>query len=179
MRTPTTFTLTLLLILSCSPKDNKTSDNTIQSDSTKTVGQEDKKGGCNPTLDSKVYQYLYDSEVPDHLFTLIFKCEGNGLKGKIFGPDPEGEHGLWFFRADLENLKVDSLDNIEFEFSQGHLYPDRITMDNYLDSLNTDNAGFSRGQIYFKGKMSGDSIVFKCSPDYDCYDATMTFRVKN
>jgi len=175
----TTFIVTLLIILSCNSKDNKSNDNITKSDSVTAVGQEDKKRKCNSVLDNKVYQYLYDSEVPDHLFTLIFKCEDNGLKGKIFGPDPEGEHGLWFFRADLENIKVDSVNNIEFEFSQGYLYPDRITMDNYLDSLNTDNAGFSRGQIYYKGKISGDSIVFKCSPDYDCYDATMTFRVKN
>jgi hypothetical protein len=173
------FILTLL-ILSCSRKDDKSSDSLTQSDSVTVAGQKDKKGKCNSSLDNKVYQYRYDSEMSDdYLFTLIFKCEQNGLDGKIFGPDPEGEHGLWFFRADLENLKVDSLSNIEFEFSQGYLYPDRITMDNYLDSLNTDNAGFSRGQIYYKGKISGDSIVFKCNPEYDCYDEAMTFRVKN
>jgi hypothetical protein len=174
-----TLILTSFLILGCNPKDNKTNDEIAQSDSVATVGQKDKKGKCNSILDNKVYQYLYDSEVPDHLFTLIFNCEESKLKGKIFGPDPEGEHGLWFFRADLDNLKIDSLNNIEFDFSQGYLYPDRITMDNYLDSLSTDNAGFSRGQIYFKGKMSGDSIVFRCNPDYDCYDEIMTFRVKN
>jgi hypothetical protein len=175
----TTSILTLLLILSCNPKDNKSNDSIAQSDSATVVGLKDKKGKCNSILDDRVYQYLSNSEVPEHLFTLIFKCKEDRLKGKIFGPDPEGEHGLWFFRADLENLKIDSLNNIEFEFSQGYLYPDRITMDNYLDSLNTDNAGFSRGQIYYKGKISGDSIVFKCDPDYDCYDQVMTFRVKN
>lgn len=175
----TTFILTLLLILSCKPKDNNSAEIIAKSDSVTKVEQVEKKEECISALDNKVYQYLYDSEVPDHLFTLIFKCEPTGLTGKIFGPDPEGEHGLWFFRADLENVKVDTLNNIEFEFSQGYLYPDRITIENYLDSLNKDNAGISRGQIYYKGKISGDSIVFKCNPEYDCYDETMTFRVKN
>jgi hypothetical protein len=115
--------------------------------------------------------------VPDHLFTLIFKCVDKGLTGKIFGPDPEGEHGLYFFKANLEKLKLDSLNNIEFEFSKGDLYTEIITMENYLDSLNLENAGSSHGQIYYKGKMYRDSIVFKCTSQYnDCFDKVMTFR---
>lgn len=179
--------LALLLVINCKPHDNNklvdgnriSNDSIAKSDLVAGLGQEEEKGKCDPALDNKVFEYLYDSEIPDHVFTLIFKCEDSELKGKLFGPAPEGEHGLWFFRADLDNLRVDSLKNIEFEFSQGYLYPDRITMDNYLDSLSTENAGISRGQMYYKGKLSGDSIVFQCRPEYDCYDEIMTFRLKS
>ena len=174
--TRTIWTLIFILIFGCNSKDSPSSSSIAQ-DSLR-IKERDEEIKC--PLDNKVYEYLYDTDVPSHLFTLVFKCRDNGLTGKLFGPDPEGEHGLWFFKADLKNLKVDSLNNIEFEFAQGYLYPDRITIDNYLDTLSTDNAGISKGLIFYKGKISGDSIVFKCTSEYnDCYDQAMTFRTKN
>lgn len=167
----------LSLIAGCNVKENKREGQ--NEDSVTVLRQLDGKEECNSGLHNKIYNYLYDRDVPEHLFTLIFKCEGKSLSGKLFGPAPEGEHGLWFFRAELENLKIDSLNNISFEFSQGYLYPHIITMENYLDSMSTDSAGFSRGQIYYKGKIAGDSILFMCEPEYDCYVERMTFRLKN
>src|SRR5690242_15611990 len=105
-----------LLILGCSSRDNKSS--TDQSDSLTTDRQLDNVSTCNRQLDNKIFEFLPDKEIPEHLFTLVFKCDKDKLTGKIFGPDPEEEHGLWFFRADLENLKIDELNKIEFEFSK-------------------------------------------------------------
>ena len=84
------------------------------------------------------------------------------MTGKMFGPQPEGEHGLAFFKADLKNIKIDSSENIEFEFTQGDLF-DSQTLDNYLESLDSSKFGFSRALLTYKGKNYGDSLILNCT----------------
>ena len=99
--------------------------------------------------------------------------------GTSFGPDPEGEHGLFYFRTNLDRLKIDSKNNIEFDFKRGHLFTEQITIENYTDSLDIENAGFSREIMFYKGQISGNLITLNCSSEYsDCYDSTMTFKLK-
>ena len=176
----TTLILLSFLTFTCKQQDTKSKENfETKADSLTTIRQEEKKNNCNTSVEDKVFEYLPDNDVPEHLFTIVFNCDEHGLTGKIFGPDPEGEHGLFFFKANLDNLRVDDLNKIEFEFVKGLLYSDQITIDDYLDTLTTDDAGISKGKIFYSGQIAGDSIIFSCTSEYDdCYDETMTFRVK-
>lgn len=135
---------------------------------------------CTEDQSEKIYTYLDRSGAPEDLFTLIFKCDGDSLTGKLLGPLPMGEHGYAFFRADLTGIQVDSLQNVEFEYEHGKLYDKQITLDNYLDNLDKFDVGRSRAVILLKGRNYGDSLVFTCSSDYDdCFAPRMKFLPKN
>jgi hypothetical protein len=173
--------LTFISVFGCKQPDNETSSN---ADSTivKVDKQEIKVTTLNCGLDNedKVYEYLPRVDVPRHLFTIIFKCNGDSLTGKIFGPLPEGEHGLAFFKADLKNIKIDRLENIEFEFTHGDLFDRQITINNYLESSDSSKFGFSRALLIYKGRNYGDSLILNCiSEYYDCYTDVMKFMSKN
>jgi hypothetical protein len=93
---------------------------------------------------------------------------------------PEGEHGLAFFKADLKNIKIDRLENIEFEFTHGDLFDRQITINNYLESSDSSKFGFSRALLIYKGRNYGDSLILNCiSEYYDCYTDVMKFMSKN
>jgi hypothetical protein len=135
---------------------------------------------CKADSSDKIYTYLNRRDVPNHLFTLILKCNGDSLSGKLLGPLPMAEHGLAFFRADLANIKIDTALNIELEYVHGKLYDKMITIENYMDNLDEFDIGISRAVVLLKGKNYGDSLVFSCFADEgDCYAKKMTFTPKN
>jgi hypothetical protein len=134
---------------------------------------------CLPNLNGAIYQYQSDPNYPEEAFILRFTCSTDTLKGEIIGPDPEGEHGLFFFHANLDSLKTDGLNKLEFQFVQGKLYQKQITLTNYNKLKEEDASGASKGKIYYKGVLSGDSLIFKCTSQYyDCYADEMVFKLK-
>ncbi|SHH56707.1 hypothetical protein SAMN04488109_4397 [Chryseolinea serpens] len=130
---------------------------------------------CEGTKGEVIYEYLPDIELPEHLFTIIFRCDHDSLSGKIFGPVPAEEHGLYFFRADLEKVKADS-SKIAFEFVQGDVFTTQITLNNYKDKFDGQGGGSSDARLTYTGTNYGDSLVFHCASEfYDCYADDMTF----
>jgi hypothetical protein len=131
-------------------------------------------------LNGIVFQFNPEGISNDLTFTMIFECKNDSLKGLMFGPDPEGEEGTYYFMTYLNNLAV--IDNtISFNFAYGDLYKKPFTLDNYYKDFPNKVLGGSNSIMYYKGKLAGDSIVLNCdSPDGGgvCYDKTMVFHKK-
>lgn len=127
-------------------------------------------------LDGKIYQYLPSPDLHEHLFTLLFYCRQDSLKGMLFGPDPEGDEGLYFFKSDLDSVTL-SGNAISFSFVQKDLYEKPFTLKNYNKaSYKNPIVGGSRDRIFYKGTFHADTLTFICtSQNADCYADTMSF----
>lgn len=137
----------------------------------KTIPEDCKK------LNGSVFQFNPEGVSNELTFTMIFECKNDSLKGLMFGPDPEGEEGTYYFITYLNDLAV--IDNtISFNFAYGNLYKKPFTLNNYYKDFPNKVLGGSNGVMYYKGKLAGDSIVLNCdSPDQGvCYDKTMVFK---
>lgn len=130
-------------------------------------------------LNGKVYSYLPRSGNELHLFTLKFDCDYDSLKGLLIGPDPEGEHGLFFYKAQLINPLIDDSANIEFSIVPGKLYEKQITLENYTEEF--ESSGRTRFEFFYRGKFLSDTaIVLNCASEfYGCYtNEEMIFRLR-
>lgn len=126
-------------------------------------------------LNGEVFQYLYRQDIPKHLFTLVFNCNNDTLKGTIFGPDPEGEHGLLFFKSNLDSISLTG-NSISFSFVQGDLFDKALTLESYNKPSKQESKGWSSYRLYYKGSLQNDTIAFICSSEfYNCYADTMNF----
>jgi len=130
-------------------------------------------------LSGGVFQFKPKGMSNDLTFTMIFECKNDSLKGLMFGPDPEGEEGTYYFMTYLNDLVVTD-NTISFYFAYGDLYKKPFTPDNYYKDFPNKVLGGSNSVMYYKGKLAGDSIVLNCeSPDEGvCYDKTMVFNKK-
>jgi hypothetical protein len=149
------------------------SDNTNSNVVAKTSVEDCKK------LNGSVYQFNPQGAA-DLTFTMLFECKNDSLKGLMFGPDPEGEEGTYYFMTYLTDLAV-SNNTISFYFAYGDLYQKPFTLDNYYKDFPNKVLGGSNSIMNYKGKLAGDSIVLNCdSPDGGgvCYDKTMVFKKK-
>jgi hypothetical protein len=106
-----------------------------------------------------------ESGSPDLVYALRLFHQNGLWKGVFFGPSPEGEHGLFFFYADFEDIQVDDAATVDFRIRKGKLYQNEITLDNYT-SLGEDN-GYSRTLIHFSGQLTGDTLRLTCASEYD------------
>jgi hypothetical protein len=134
---------------------------------------------CSSSFDNAVYEYQPDPSNPEEKFILRFTCSEDTLKGEILGPAPAGEHGLFYFYTSLDSLQTDGKNSLDFQFAQGKLYEEQITLANYKKFKEENASGISKGKIYLKGAIAGDSLIFRCTSQYyDCYADEMVFKLK-
>ena len=134
-------------------------------------------------LNGSIFRYKEPEElsdlpdrIPDSLLhTIIFRCENDSVKALMFGPDPEGEHGMFYFKTNLDSIQVNN-DLISFSMKMDELYWKPYTLNNYNKGIKYEVQGGSNERQFFKGKLAGDSIVFTCDSDGDCYGKTMVFK---
>jgi len=128
-------------------------------------------------LDGSMFQFLPDnSSLP--VFTLIFRCSGDQLTGFLIGPSEDTEHGLFFFKANLNKLKIDGSNNIEFEITKGNLYRDHITPYNYKETYDWEPTGISNSKFSFKGKLESQKITLNCfSENANCLKDIFVFEL--
>jgi hypothetical protein len=172
----------LLIALGCGSKDNAE----VEKAQVGEISAEVEKGkqsknllNCNSSLNGAVYEFQSDPNYPEEKFTLRFTCSEDTLKGEILGPAPAGEHGLFYFYANSDSLRTDDKNSLEFQFAQGNLYEEQITLVNYKNLKEENASGISKGKVYFKGAIAGDSLILKCTSQYyDCYADEMVFKLK-
>jgi hypothetical protein len=139
------------------------------------------KGGvhqaCIPRLDGKVYTYNLDKQKPNWVFSILFYCEGDSLRGAIVGPYVRKAARLYFFRSKINNLKVYD-DSISFNFIPGELYTTPFTIRNYDNYSIARYVAFSQDRLFYKGIIRGDSIIdIKCMNKYYACDVdSIVFR---
>jgi hypothetical protein len=130
-------------------------------------------------LDASLYQYKDEENAPDSMaFSLLFHCKAGRLDGLIFGPYPAGDEGLYFFKEDLDSIRVDS-GYLSFSFVQHKYYQKPFTFKNYDKPFPNPVLGGGQYRFRFKGKMENGAIVFICNAEFgQCYADTMVFRKK-
>ncbi|OQP66837.1 hypothetical protein A3860_00255 [Niastella vici] len=163
---------------------NQVTDSVITTRVVQTTLQDCKK------LDGSIFRFkeredLSDlpenAKIPDSVhYTVIFRCENDSLKAVMFGPDPEGEHGLFYFKEDLDSVYTNN-GFISFSLVEHELYLKPYTLNNYNKGIKYEVRGGSNERQLFRGKLAGDSIVFTCNSDPGgmCYSDTMVFRKIN
>jgi hypothetical protein len=132
-------------------------------------------------LEGAIYRYnSFEEDTAEMAFTIVFNCKNDSLKALMFGPDPQEEHGLYFFKENLDSVKIQN-GELYFSLVKRTLYAKQFTLDNYKTFPNI-NAGGSNVRTFYKGKLAGDSIVILCNNEEagynDCYSDTMVFRKK-
>jgi hypothetical protein len=130
-------------------------------------------------LDGAIFQYKQAGDPANLTFTLVFQCKNDSLKGVLFGPDPQGEEGMYYFKSDLDNIQLVG-NTISFHFEYGKLYQRPFTLANYNKNVSYKVAGGEHGELAYTGKLTGNTIVFTCvSNEGLCYaDNNMVFKKK-
>lgn len=135
---------------------------------------------CCKVLSGKVYTFLPPSNESLHLFTLKFDCVDDTLRGLFIGPSPEGEHGLFFYKAELKKLIISDSSDISFSIVPGELYERQITLENYGQEF--ESSGRIRFEFLYSGKFLADTVVLlNCFSEYEnCFIRDqMRFTIKN
>lgn len=171
-------------LLSCqsqtnSPKPEKTTEVQVLDSIVTNLESENFEKNCQSEFNNKTFEYLYEKNVPEHLHTLKFHCNAGRISGIMYGPSPEGEHRLYFFKAELENIEIAG-DSIIFEFVKGDFYGEQITQANFEQTSKLETYGGSSGKLEMRGKLTGNTLTLKCySEFYECYDSEMKFYLKS
>lgn len=127
-------------------------------------------------LDKQIFYYLDNPKYPEHLFTLLFNCSNDTLRGALLGVDIEGGEGIFFFKSNLDSIVLKN-NKITFSFVQGDLYQKPFTVKNYDKPIDSNIVvGGSSYPYFLKGYLHSDTITFICTMRYyGCYADTMSF----
>lgn len=135
-------------------------------------------------LDGNIFRYEFpfqdpNTDKPDTMsFTLMLHCKGDSLNAIMLGVDPEDEHGVYYYKSSLKNIRING-DSLSFSLVQGDLFQKPFTVENYNRDFLNKKLGGSNSEHFYTGKMAADSIVFLCSSlTNDCFDDTMVFYRK-
>jgi hypothetical protein len=135
-------------------------------------------------LDGNIFRYEYpfqdpNTDKPDTMgFTLMLHCKGDSLNAMMLGVDPEDEHGVYYYKSSLKNIRI-SGDSLSFSVVQGDLFEKPFTVENYNKNFPNKQLGGSNSEHFYTGKMVADSIVFLCSSNTNnCFSDTMVFYRK-
>lgn len=176
----------LFWLPACDNIDNNSNAEVTNTDSSKAENNSTISFDCQK-LNGSIFRYKEpaefadlpdDSKIPDSVqYTIVFNCENDSLKALMFGPDPEGEHGLFYFNENLDSLNVNN-GIVSFSLVQRKLYLKPYTLNNYNKGVKYEVRGGSSEIQFFKGKLAGDSILFTCNSELgtECYDDTMVFK---
>jgi hypothetical protein len=165
--------LLMLVVAGC----GQASDNADSNNISNVSGQTASENYCKK-LDGGVFQYKYEDKPDSLTFTILFNCKSDSLKALMFGVGEEGEHGVYFFKENLDSVRIDN-GFLLFSLVKQTLYRRAFTLDNYNKDFPNEKGGGSNERMLFKGRLAGDSLELSCDgPDGGCYDNTMVFKKK-
>lgn len=166
----------IMLVVGCGQSTTNNSGSDTGNIPTQTIAEDYCK-----KLQGSIFQYKYEDSDPDNLtFTILFNCKSDSLKGLMFGPVAAGEEGLYFFKENLDSVRVDN-GFMLFSLVQSNIYQKPFTLGNYDKKFPNEVLGGSNFRQFFKGKVEGDSIIFTCNSltGAECYADTMVFKKKD
>lgn len=174
------FATVLMVISQCSSEKAQESD----SNADKNTSIEDKKAipkniPCSsfPTIG----RFLLNEQSGCYtdLYGLSINCSSNKWVVDFFGPSPEEEHGMFYFKSKMKEFKlIDSL-NFSIKLEKGSLFKDSLTFTNLQNFIESESAGFDNTIIELTGViLSKDSISIDCNSEYkyDCFGKGKIFR---
>jgi hypothetical protein len=162
------FIVVITLLCSCTKHSDHLRDN---------INSEQKGVPSCDKLNEKQFFFLPSPDLETHVFILKFVCSDGKLTAELTGPSREGEHGLFYFKASIDSIFMDS-SNIKLKYVQGNLYSKQISLND--KNIEQYNSGFSRNEFILEGELQNDSLLIaKCKSEYgDCYSDTLKFRLK-
>ena len=124
-----------------------------------------------------VYEYKSIEKSENHY--IVFEKVDGELKGKYFGTHDGKGHGIFFYQADIEKLKIGDKGEVEFEIGDRLLY--ETTQFKIKDPIPESTIGRTRDILKYTGQITGDKIKLICNSEFnDCWDKELTFdRISN
>jgi hypothetical protein len=117
------------------------------------------------------WQYL---QPPDQQGEVLDLSQASGRwRGVFNGLERAGEHGLFYFVVEVENLVVEPDGRVHFEVGYRSLFAKRPP----LSRLGGEgDSGFIRGRMHFSGRLDGSDLVLRCEDkDHSCPDSVLRF----
>lgn len=117
------------------------------------------------------WQYLQPPDTEGEILDLV-KNDGQ-WRGIMNGLERAGEHGLFYYAVEVENLIVKKDGSISFTVGERVFYSKRPV----LSHLGGEgDGGFSRTPLFFSGQLKDGNLVLQCASDDSCPDSTLQFK---
>ena len=118
------------------------------------------------------WQYL---QPPDKEGEILVLLHSSGRwRGIMNGLERTGEHGLFYYVVEVENLVVDPNGSIRFEVGNRSYFRKRPALS---DLAGRGDGGFARSRMHFAGRMEGRELILRCEDeDRSCPDSTLRFK---
>jgi hypothetical protein len=103
----------------------------------------------------------------------LFVADGR-WRGIMNGLERTGDHGLFYYVVEVEQLAVDPDGTIRFEVSERSLFDERPPL-SQLGGVGS--GGLIRSRMRFSGRIEGGVLILRCADDDgSCPDATLHFK---
>jgi hypothetical protein len=124
-----------------------------------------------PTLAGR-WQYLQPPDEEGEVLDLFVTAAG--WRGIMSGLERAGEHGLFYYVVEVENLAVEPNGRIGFEIGERSFSTERPA----LSRLGSEgDRGFARSRMRFAGRLEGRDMILRCDDhDGSCPAGIMRFN---
>lgn len=118
------------------------------------------------------WQYLQPPDSEGEVLDLSVSADG--WHGIMNGLERAGEHGLFYYVVEVENLSVQPDGAIRFEIGERQLFIRRPALSRLTGQ---GDGGVDRYRMRFNGEIEGEELVLQCRAAYgSCPDATLRFK---
>lgn len=118
------------------------------------------------------WQYLQPPDIEGEVLDL-FVSSGR-WRGVMNGLERAGEHGLFYYVAELEGLEVSPDGGIRFEVGERSLFDRRPALS---ELGGKGDAGVVRDRMRFSGRLESGDLVLRCAgAGGSCPDSTLRFK---
>lgn len=118
------------------------------------------------------WQYLQTPGTQGEVLDLTFADDR--WRGIMNGLERAGEHGLFYYVVELQNLSVTRDGNIHFEVGEREFFNKRPRLSH---PGGKGDGGIARSQMRFFGRIADDELVLQCSDeDGSCPDSSLRFK---
>lgn len=118
------------------------------------------------------WQYLQPPDSEGEVLDLTVSADG--WHGIMNGLERAGEHGLFYYVVEVENLSVQPDGVIRFEIGVRQLFIRRPALSRLAGQ---GDGGVDRYRMRFNGEIEGEELVLQCRAAYgSCPDSTLRFK---
>jgi hypothetical protein len=118
------------------------------------------------------WQYLQPPDTEGEILDLVVSADG--WRGIMNGLERAGEHGLFYYVAEVEQLAVEPDGNLSFEVGSRSFFSQRPALSQLAGE---GDSGFARARLSFAGRLEAGDLVLRCTDDDgSCPDSTLRFE---
>ena len=99
---------------------------------------------------------------------LVISCDAGAPRGRYYGLERAGEHGLFYTLVDMMNVSITPDSGLSFLVGERQLYS---------DSTRATWAGVTRDTLVMQGRLEGTNLAVTCTSNASlCPDKVMVFH---